>query len=94
MPRRPGRPPANLEQNILREMSDDGKRLEAMLPKSLGSSAWRMAYEVACLRLILEKGTRSKKLLVPRRLENLGERSGHGLTIQAEDYPITNFWTA
>jgi len=57
MPRRPGRPRTNLARKILAEMSDDEKRLEAIVPERLGSSAWRMAYEAACLRLILEKGS-------------------------------------
>jgi hypothetical protein len=57
MPRRPGRPRKNLARKILGDMSDDEKRLEAIVPERLGSSAWRMAYEAACLRLILEKGS-------------------------------------
>ena len=57
MPRRPGRPRANLERKILADMSNHETRLEAILPKPLGSTAWRMAYEAACLRLTLEKGS-------------------------------------
>ena len=57
IPPRPGRPRTNLARKILADMSDDEKRLEAIVPERLGSSAWRMAYEAACLRLILEKGS-------------------------------------
>jgi hypothetical protein len=57
MPKRPGRPRTNLAQTILADRSDDQKRLEAIVPERLGSSAWRMAYEAACLRLTLEKGS-------------------------------------
>jgi hypothetical protein len=54
---------------MLAEMSDDEKRLEALVPKRLESSAWGMAYEAACLRLALEKGSAFLKA-VTRRLRN------------------------
>jgi hypothetical protein len=57
MPRRSGRPRTNLARQILDDMSEHDERFEATVPVRLGSSAWRMAYEAARLRLVLEKGS-------------------------------------
>jgi hypothetical protein len=38
-------------------MSEHDERLEAIVPVRLGTSAWRMAHEAACLGLTLEKGS-------------------------------------
>jgi hypothetical protein len=63
MPQRPGRPRTNLKQKILAEMSENDERFEAIVGERLGSlaaSPWRMAFEAACLRWTLEKGTAFK----------------------------------
>jgi len=60
MPRRAGRPRTNLKQEILKKWAEDEKSLAGIVAEELrgsASSPWRMAYEAACLRLILEKGS-------------------------------------
>src|SRR6266513_2191355 len=71
---RPGRPRANPEQKILAEMSEDEKRVEAILAEKLKSSAqsgFRMAFEAACVLHTLERGTQYQRALCERAIRGL-----------------------
>src|SRR5262245_51120375 len=72
MARRPGRPRTNLQKMILAEMSQDHERFKAIVGQRLGSlpgSPWRIAFEAACLRLTLEKGTPFQKAVCAARIK-------------------------
>ena len=60
MHRRRGRPRTNLEAKILADMHQDEQHLEVIVAEKLRGSRrtpWRGAYEAACLRWTLEKGS-------------------------------------
>jgi hypothetical protein len=76
MARRTGRPRINLEENILKQMSANDKRLGAIIEEKLESSEsspWRMACAAAWLRLILEKGTPFQKARCEPLIKKLRE---------------------